>query len=148
MQPYNGYSGRQRSRAQTWLSRQWKSGALARPMQCVACGQSRGIIDAHAEDYSEPFAAGRTDQYHLCFTCHMMVHCRFRNPDDWCYYKSVIHRGGRYAPYYKRDIGGFRARHISGRQPAPDEQGSSAQPNVLDHIDNWQKRRAVPSARQ
>jgi hypothetical protein len=78
----------------------------------------------------------------------MMVHCRFRNPDDWRFYKSVIHRGGRYAPCYKRDIGGFRARHMSGRQPAPDEQGSSPQPNVLDQIDNLQTRIAVPSARQ
>jgi hypothetical protein len=140
MQPYNGFSGRQRSRAQAWLNRQWKAGVLARPMQCVACGQSRGIIDAHAEDYSEPFAAGKTDQYHLCFTCHMMVHWRFRNPDDWRYYKSVIRHGGRYAPFYKRDIGGFRAKHVSGRQPAADEQGTLPQPNVLDQIETWQKR--------
>jgi hypothetical protein len=135
VQPYNGFSGRQRSRAQTWLNRQWKAGALARPMQCVACGQSMGIIDAHAEDYSEPFAAGKTDQYHLCFTCHMMVHCRFGNPEAWQYYKSVIRRGGRFAPSYERDIGGLCARHLKARRPVPDEQGKPPDRSILDDID-------------
>jgi hypothetical protein len=143
MRPYNGFSGRQRSRAQTWLNRQWKAGALARPMRCVACGQSRGIIDAHAEDYSEPFGAGKTDQYHLCFTCHMMVHCRFSSQEDWHYYKSVILNGGRYAPIYKRDIGGFRARHTRGKHPVPDEQGRPPKQPILDEIDaiaEWDRR--------
>jgi hypothetical protein len=134
MRAYNGFSGKQRSRAQGWLNRQWKSGALARPIRCVACGQGKGIIDAHAEDYSEPFAAGKTDQYHLCFTCHMMVHWRFRSPEDWLYYQSVIRCGGRYAPAHKRDIGGFRARHTSGKRPMSDEQGRPPKTFVLDEI--------------
>lgn len=135
MNGYNGFSSEQRRRAQAWLRRHWKLGVLERPTQCAACGQHRGIIDAHAEDYSEPFAAGKTDQFHLCFTCHMMVHCRFKNPDDWRYYKSVIKRGGRYAPVYRRDIGGFRARHISGKHLMPDEQGRLPKLSILDEIE-------------
>ena len=123
MRSYNGFSGLQRIRAQAWLRRQWNAGLLDRPSRCFACGQDRGIIEAHAEDYSEPFAPGKTDQFHLCFTCHMMVHSRFGNPHDWRYYKSVVKGGGRYPPTYRRDIGGFHARHNGGKQLMPDEQG-------------------------
>lgn len=103
-------------------------------MQCVACGQSRGIIDAHAEDYGEPFAAGKTDQYHLCFTCHMMVHFRFRNPDDWRYYKAMIQSGGQYEPVFTRDIGRFRAKHIGGKKPVPGHHGKTSARFVLEGI--------------
>lgn len=135
MRAYNGYSENDRRRAQAWLNRQWQTCVLARPVQCVACGQDKGIIEAHAEDYSEPFAAGKTDQFHLCFTCHLMVHCRFRHPDDWRYYKAVIRRGGRYAPVFSRNIGGFRAKHIGGKRPLPDYQGEFRQRPVLEEID-------------
>jgi hypothetical protein len=137
MRAYNGYSEKDRRRAQAWLNRQWQSGVLARPVQCVACGQNEGIIDAHAENYSEPFAAGKTDQFHLCFTCHMMVHCRFRHPDDWRYYKAVIQSGGRYAPVFSRDIGGFRAKHIGGKCPAPDARGKFRGQFLLDEIEKY-----------
>jgi hypothetical protein len=45
---------------------------LARPVKCCACGQEHGVIDAHAEDYSDPFAPGKTDQFPLCYRCHML----------------------------------------------------------------------------
>lgn len=62
MNPYNGFTGDQRNRAQRWLNSQWAAGHFPRPAQCCACGQADGIIDAHAEDYSEPFRHGKTDQ--------------------------------------------------------------------------------------
>jgi hypothetical protein len=137
MRAYNGYSEKDRRRAQVWLNRQWHSGVLARPAQCLACGQDKGIIDAHAEDYSEPFDAGKTDQFHLCFTCHMMVHCRFKCPDDWRYYKAVIQSGGRYAAVFTRDIGGFRAKHIGGKRTPPDDRGKFQGRSVLDEIEKY-----------
>jgi hypothetical protein len=76
---YNGFSYEQRVRAQSWLNAQWRSGALARPVACVACGQTAHPIDAHAEDYFEQFRKDVTDAFHLCFICHMMVHSRHRN---------------------------------------------------------------------
>jgi hypothetical protein len=63
---------------------------------CCACGQDKGVIDAHAEDYSEPFAAGKTDEFHLCFTCHMILHCRFRNRSAWDRYRDAIRAGGHF----------------------------------------------------
>lgn len=102
MGPYNGFSGAQRSKAQRWLNRQWATGALARPSRCVACGQTEGVIDAHAEDYSEPFAAGKTDAFHLCYVCHLMVHCGARNPRRWIEYRSLVEEGRRTFPYVRR----------------------------------------------
>jgi hypothetical protein len=77
---YNGFFGAQRDRAQRWLNREWGAGRLVRPSECVACGQTEGVIQAHAEDYSEPFRAGVTDGFHLCVICHTMVHFRSKNP--------------------------------------------------------------------
>lgn len=93
MKGYNGFTGEQRIEAQKWLNQQWDAGLLPKPTQCHACGQTKGRIDAHAEDYSIPYAAGKTDQYHLCFRCHMMVHCRFRNKAAWKLYIDCIASG-------------------------------------------------------
>jgi hypothetical protein len=89
MKSYNGFSGVQRQKAQAWLRAEWTSGRLARPSVCCACGRHEGIIHAHAEDYSEPFAAGKTDEFHLCVPCHMMVHRRFRDRAAWARYRAA-----------------------------------------------------------
>jgi hypothetical protein len=114
MKSYNGFSPEARERAQRWLRAEWISGRLARPSVCCACGQDKGIIDAHAEDYSEPFRPGVTDEFHLCFTCHMMVHCRFRNRAAWSRYSEAIANGGHFTPTLKRDFGTFAAEHLGG----------------------------------
>ena len=90
MNSYNGFTPSQRVKAQNWLNKQWANGTLARPAKCCACGQTEGLIDAHAEDYSEPFEAGKTDQFHLCRKCHMHVHRRFANPQSWLRYKESV----------------------------------------------------------
>jgi hypothetical protein len=108
MNSYNGFSPDQRNRAQAWLNKGWRDGALARPKICVACGQDEGVMDAHAEDYSEPFRPGVTDGFHLCFVCHMMVHCRHRNEKAWQTYRHFVEIGGRSAKAFKtRDFPGF-----------------------------------------
>lgn len=95
MRDYNGFSGSQRQRAQNWLNREWDAGRLARPSKCRACGQAEGIIDAHAEDYSDPFRAGVTDGFHLCRICHTVVHHRSTNPKYWSEYRAKVEAGGR-----------------------------------------------------
>jgi hypothetical protein len=108
MNSYNGFSPEQRNKAQRWLNKQWAAGTLKRPDHCVACGQTEGIFDAHAEDYGEPFQAGVTDGYHLCFRCHMTVHCRFRAKNEWNEYRRVIREGYVFPPVFKRDFGTFK----------------------------------------
>lgn len=117
MKPYNGFSEAQRNKAQTWLNSQWAAGLLLKPSQCCSCGQTKGIIDAHAEDYSEPFAAGKTDKYHLCFRCHMALHCRFRNLEAFKRYCQSVESGKQYNPFYKRNFFVFVEQQLNAWQP-------------------------------
>lgn|GEM_PF-1800439 len=114
MKDYNGFSADQRNRAQRWLNVQWAAGTLPRPTKCVACGQDEGIIDAHAEDYSEPFRAGVTDGFHLCFACHMMVHCRHRNQLRWSQYRATVEEGFKTLPYHSRNWPRFQREILTG----------------------------------
>jgi hypothetical protein len=134
MLSYNGFTGTQRNRAQAWLNKQWAVGAFNRPCQCVACGQTEGLIDAHAEDYSEPFAEGKTDAFHLCFTCHMMVHCRFGNAFAWLRYKRAIGSGIRYAAFRCRSFPTFKSYFLINRWPSPDHVGTAPKRLVLEEI--------------
>ena len=109
MKHYNGFTGQQRAKAQEWLNGQWRAGTLKRPSRCCACGQEKGVLHAHAEDYSEPFRAGKTDQYHLCYACHMMVHCRFgRGAEAFARYADLLARGRRVLAFMTADWYGFK----------------------------------------
>jgi hypothetical protein len=112
---YNGFSGEQRGQAQSWLNAQWRSGALARPVACIACGQTAQPIDAHAEDYSEPFRKGVTDAFHVCFICHMMVHCRHRSEEAWRLYRHMVESGGRPIPVGGRHFPAFQQKFLTGK---------------------------------
>jgi len=117
MKEYNGFSSEQRTKAQGWLNRQWRAGSLDKPTLCCACGQDKGVIDAHAEDYSEPFAKGKTDGFHLCFRCHMMVHCRDNNKDAWKRYKAALTAGITFEPFLTRNFGLFVSQTLKGIPP-------------------------------
>jgi hypothetical protein len=115
LKTYNGFNGEQRARAQSWLNAQWRSGAIARPLDCCACGQAAPPIDAHAEDYSEPFRKDVTDAFHLCFICHMMVHCRHRSQEAWRLYRDMVESGGRAIPVGGRHFPAFQQKFLTGQ---------------------------------
>lgn len=135
MKAYNGFSGALRAAAQRWLNSAWGAGTLPRPAVCAACGQTAPPIDAHAEDYSQPFAAGKTDEFHLCYSCHMACHCRFKNPASWDNYRALVAAGGRYKAL-GRNFPIFMAQY-TGARPAEIEQGPQPARLVLDEIDGW-----------
>lgn len=143
MNSYNGFSGAQRSAAQRWLNVQWASGLLEKPKLCCACGQDVGVIDAHAEDYSLPFAAGKTDEFHLCFPCHIALHCRFRNAQAWDNYLALVAAGGRTQPFFSRNFPLFISRYFGAPQlPLQTIQehwiiGDTPARLVLNEIDGW-----------
>jgi hypothetical protein len=68
---------------------------------CEACGETRGHLDYHTEDYSKPFGS-HIYQYQLCFRCHMMVHSRFRMPEAWARYIDQLEAGAVYEPLWSR----------------------------------------------
>ena len=131
MNSYNGFSPEQREKAQRWLRSQWESGALARPSTCCACGQTRGVIHAHAEDYSEPFG-DQTHAYHLCYRCHICLHLRFRNPDGWARYKQALRDGWTWAPLFFADFNEIN-RTLAG-QSHPQSKGKPRESLVFDRI--------------
>lgn len=132
MQSYNGFSGEQRARAQRWLNAEWAAGRRRRPQRCEACGQDQGIIHAHAEDYSEPFG-DHTDEYKLCYRCHMMLHCRFRNFMAWEHYRDQVRDGFQFAPVTRpnfQEIG----RHLRFEPVPCIRRVPTGYCTVLDHI--------------
>lgn len=133
MKSYNGFTAHQRNKAQAWLNAQWKSGALSRPAKCCSCAITEGIIDAHAEDYSEPFAKGKTDQYHLCFRCHLMLHCRYHHLSNFTQYCKAVYEGTQFAPFYKRDWPTFSNQMLDNYNP-PVYGVSIATTNILHNI--------------
>jgi hypothetical protein len=117
MKGYNGFTADMRNAAQAWLNREWKAGRVSRPTKCCACGQTHGIIDAHAEEYSMPFRAGVTDQFPLCYRCHMIVHCRFgRGAASWETYRQNIRAGTMFAAMKDRNFGRFSAETLRGER--------------------------------
>jgi len=104
MNSYNGFTAEQRNAAQRWLVQRWNSGTLPRPKECCACGQTKGIIHQHAEDYSQPFGENLT-KYPLCYRCHMALHMRFRLPRGWEYYLATLRTGWTWKPIFKPSFG-------------------------------------------
>ena len=116
MNQYNGYSPSQRLKAQKWLNEQWKTGKAQRPSMCCACGQTRGVIHAHAENYSEPFGE-HIYKYPLCYRCHMMLHCRFQNPLAWNDYKAELKKGALWNPMYWPDFDEIKETMLGKSKP-------------------------------
>jgi hypothetical protein len=95
---YNGFSSSQRMAALRWLNAEYAAGRRVRPSSCDACGQKRGLFEAHSEDYSGPPYGDNIGAFGLCYRCHMMIHTRFKAPDAWEAYIVTLERGGMYPP--------------------------------------------------
>lgn len=103
MNSYNGFTPEQRMKALYWLKAQVKAGTRTAPTECMACGQKEGVIEAHSEDYSEPFG-DHIGAYAFCYRCHMMIHCRFRSPEAWNSYRLQVRNGTVFAACYTRNF--------------------------------------------
>jgi len=87
MNSYNGFTPNQRIKALRWLNEEYAQGRRTRPTSCDVCGQTRGHLEAHSEDYSGPPFGDNIGAFGLCYRCHMMIHCRFSNP--WAFERYV-----------------------------------------------------------
>jgi hypothetical protein len=119
---YNGFTPYQRTKAYRWLKREYADGRRSPPTSCDGCGQTEGIIEAHSEDYSEPYG-DHIGQFGFCYRCHMMLHNRIRAPEVWTRYKAEVAAGVTFTPFLVRDWWSFRAQHLTGRRPAVGEPG-------------------------
>ena len=100
MKTYNGFNHDQRMKGFRWLQGEYAAGRRARPTVCDACGQAEGPIEAHSEDYSEPFG-DHIGRFGLCYRCHMAIHTRFDNGEAWEAYKLLIAAGRIFHPIGK-----------------------------------------------
>jgi hypothetical protein len=131
---YNGFSPQQRYRALDWLKGEYRAGRRHRPTVCDACGQTEGIIEAHSEDYSEPFG-DHIGAFGLCYRCHMMIHCRFRSRAAWDTYRQAVREGKRFQAMHSRNFPEF-SKQLRGGEVAF-EVGASPERLVLDEIDAY-----------
>jgi hypothetical protein len=103
MREYNGFTPEQRREAGRIQERAFKQGIIQRPRKCKRCGQEKGIIDAHLEDYNKPLE----DIEPLCYRCHMIhhvAHNRDNKDPDCARYWAEVAEGKQYPPMFRRDI--------------------------------------------
>jgi hypothetical protein len=134
---YNGFSGAQRLRALAWVRPQYADGTRERAKICDACGQTDGVLDRHSEDYSEPFG-DHIGAYGLCYTCHMMVHCRFRSPKAWNLYKEAVAAGATFPAVLTRNFHRIANTFLCGLPPTPTWRADPPGRLVLEEIDSGQ----------
>ena len=133
LKTYNGFDHDQRMRGLNWLRAEYAAGRRTRPLVCDACGQDEGPIEAHSEDYSSPFG-DHIGQHGLCYRCHMMIHCRFKNAEAWETYKSHIRLGHIFAPV-GRNFPAFCAQPLTGKcRNVPFKQGPFREHTFLDDL--------------
>lgn len=112
--PYNGFSSTQREEAYAWMKAEEAAGRLSSVVsRCCACGQTRGRLEKHSEDYSRPFGP-HIGAFGLCVRCHMLIHLRFRRPEAWAKYIEAVAAGYIFEPLTTRTPGS--ALHLDFRK--------------------------------
>lgn len=111
MNPYNGFSPDARTAAFQITKAAWAAGDLPRPSKCESCDRTDGRMESHDEDYDRPL-----DYYEVCYTCHMMIHCRYRDPFRWGQYIALLADGARFVK--ATGWPDFRERFLAGELTA------------------------------
>lgn len=114
MNPYNGYTGKEREAKLRAQHARVKRGFPAHPPgPCSICQDPTAPVEAHAEDYSLPYLWEPPAEYALCRLCHRdRLHKRFLKPDIWAAHKAHVRRGGYSSdvrrPEIVRELDAFR----------------------------------------
>lgn len=104
MKSYNGFTPKQRIEGDKIIKQAIKDGVLKSLDECVCvvCGQNEGIRHYHCEDYSPQNILN--DAKCLCWRCHMILHSRFKYPNEAKKYFEEVKQGKRYKPVYKNNF--------------------------------------------
>lgn len=134
MNPYNDFTSAERTRALRWLNIEYAAGRRTRPTSCEVCQQTEGVIEAHSENYSFPYGP-HIGAHSLCYRCHMMIHCRFKNPKAWAAYRTQMRNGVTFAPMLSRSFPRFTSETLTRfGQGVPHTRGPARGPTFLDTL--------------
>lgn len=103
MKTYNGFTPEERERGNQIIKRAIKTKRLPplNKTKCSICGQDKGIRHYHNEDYNPKNII--KDATPLCWRCHMHIHAKNKNTDNWKKYeREVIQGNKRYPPVYNK----------------------------------------------
>jgi hypothetical protein len=92
--PYNGYSGKERLAKFAEYKRLVNRRAIVLVPPCQLCGDTETEITAHSEDYSMPYRWTAPATYLLCRHCHNQIHKRFTAPARWVAFVGHVNSGG------------------------------------------------------
>lgn len=104
---------------------------IKKPCKCEKCGQEKGIIHLHNENYDvtlevlsvalkrrpQPYITEAEKQqvnailFEWCWRCHMIHHCSHRNSKACEIYWKEIEAGKQYPPIYRHDFSILKRDH-------------------------------------
>jgi hypothetical protein len=99
MRSYKQWSGEERLASLKKTKAAISRGEIPPATKCQRCNQTKGIIQYHNHDYSDPIKYLEP----LCWRCHMMLHSEHRWPDAVKRYFEEVASGKQYPPVYRRD---------------------------------------------
>ena len=114
MKSYNGFSPKERIEGDKIIKQAIKDGILENlnTATCSVCGQDKGIRHYHCEDYSP--ANILSDARCMCWRCHMILHSRFRYPNEAKKYFEEVKACKRYRPVYRNNFDILKNEHGMG----------------------------------
>jgi len=123
MKSYKGWSPEFRKASLKLTNKAKKMGWIPEPKECRRCGQDKGILHLHNEDYDvtfytleevfNRFPISITQEEinklnhvlePICWRCHMMHHSKSRNPKAVELYFQEVNAGKQWPPVYRHDF--------------------------------------------
>ena len=104
MQEYNGFTEKERLKGDRIIKNAIKNGEKLplTQVKCCVCGQDKGIIQYHCEDYTPENILD--DIAPLCWHCHQQLHRnRENNPEKWMQYLKDVKKGILKKPVYNKN---------------------------------------------
>lgn len=127
MSSYKGWTGEQRKASLRLTNKAKQLGLLEEPKKCKFCGQEKGILHTHNENYGvtlelvpKMIAGTATEEeiqkvkdvlWPICWRCHMIWHSKHRAPQQVEKYFEEVRNGKQYPPVFVHNFDILRRDH-------------------------------------
>lgn len=106
MRNYKQWTPKERMDSYKLTKKAIANGVIPPATVCNRCGQDKGIVMYHNEDYSDPIKYLES----LCWRCHQIHHSEHINKEACDKYWEEIRNGKKYAPIYSYRAFGILAK--------------------------------------